>query len=179
MKIIALTGPKHSGKTSVGRLLAALCAADFVDLDARIEARSGLSPRQLYERGPEVFREAEAQALAALIAETAPSPGRMILATGGGIIDNPAAMEALRAAARLVCLDTDAATAWRRIQRSAAGEGSLPPFLRGDDPKSAHRELHERRMAAYRHLADTCVSTAGQEPAAIAADLARVLCPPR
>jgi len=179
MEIIALTGPKHSGKTSVGRLLAVLCGAQFIDLDDRIQARSGRSPRQLYEQGPAVFREAEDQALTALIAETAALAGRMVLATGGGIIDNPAAMEKLRGSARLVCLDTDAATAWQRIRRSADREGSLPPFLRAVDPESAHRELHERRMSAYRSLADTSVSTAGREPTAIAADLARLLCPSR
>jgi shikimate kinase len=60
-------GPKHSGKTSVGLVLAALLAGEFIDLDALIETRTGKSPRLLYIEGPDIFKEAEAQALESLI----------------------------------------------------------------------------------------------------------------
>lgn len=66
-RIIVLVGPKHSGKTSVGLVLAALLAGEFIDLDALIETQRGKSPRLLYIEGPDIFREAETQALESLI----------------------------------------------------------------------------------------------------------------
>lgn len=174
---IVLVGPKHSGKSSVGRALAQLWGCDFIDLDEKITQRTGKTPRALYEEGREVFLEAEQQAAAELVtqATSRPGPKPLIVAAGGGLIDNPGALEVLKSRALLVSLEVDAATAWERIRRNAQGSLSLPPFLRTEDPEKTHRLLHERRTLGYKKVANYTISTEHKSPTLIAEELDRVL----
>jgi shikimate kinase len=169
---IVLIGPKHSGKTSAGKALAALLKGKFKDLDAFIEERTGKSPRELYREGPPVFRKAEAEALEALLeTESGDSlpPGKnfRIIAPGGGLADNPEALsrlQRLKPPPFLVYLEVSAETAWRRIELAAAESGEFPPFLKTANPKETHRELHERRARVYRELAGFSVRGEGKTP---------------
>jgi shikimate kinase len=182
MQLIILTGPKHSGKTSAGKELALLLSCGFVDLDDVIARQSGKSPRALFAEGPEIFRKAEEAALAAIL-ETggtgaAHGPSRLVIAAGGGIIDNPGALVLLQGAGApavpsgvLIFLDVSAETAWKRI----SGEGELPPFLNVENPQAAHRSLHERRSGAYRRLASFIVNAENKSPVEIAGEICCLL----
>jgi shikimate kinase len=171
---IMLVGPKHSGKTSVGKALAALCSGVFIDLDAVIAEHSGKSPRALYTEGPAVFRMAEAEALTFLL-ETQAASGTdaltptVIIAAGGGIIDNAAALALIETNKTLlpVYLDVSVETAWERI----AGAGELPPFLKTENPRDTHRTLHRQRAAAYRQFARLIIKAEGKSPRRIARDI--------
>ena len=182
-QMITLVGPKHTGKTYAGKALARLIGGRFVDLDELIEERTGRSPRALYEEGAEVFRTAEALAAEALIADRASAKeasearGRtmLVVAAGGGLVDNPRALEALRSSGRLVSLRISAKTAWARVAASAERTGSLPPFLRGDDPEGVHRALHERRTASYARVADFEIAAEDMNPSDLAEEIARTL----
>jgi shikimate kinase len=170
MGIILLTGPKHSGKTSAGRALASPGGA-FVDLDEFIEERTGKNPRALYREGAGVFRKAEAEALRTLLGKQAaePAEGVLIIAAGGGIIDNAEAAAVIEKQAGLVIvyLDVSPETAWERIRRG----GELPPFLDTPHPEETHRQLHRRRAEAYRKLASITIDAGGKSPAVIAAEI--------
>ncbi|MDR0654752.1 MAG: shikimate kinase [Treponema sp.] len=166
MGIILITGPKHSGKTSAGRALAALMKGPFIDLDELIAEREGKSPRELYREGPEVFRRAEAAALQSLLP---PGKACVILAAGGGLCDNPVALEFLKnPGISIVFLETSAETAWNRIKEAA---GELPPFLDTGNPQETHRLLHERRSAAYHSLAQIHIRAEGKSPEQMAAEI--------
>jgi shikimate kinase len=166
MAFFVLVGPKHSGKTSTGRELARLLGLPFFDLDALIEERAGQSPRNLYRAGPAIFRAAEAEALAWLLGRE--SGG--VLAAGGGIIDNPAAMALLQdPALSTVYLEVSAETAWQRI----AG-GELPPFLQAETMEKSrekHRLLHEQRSRAYGEFARISVAAGVKTPVETAEEL--------
>ncbi|MDR3335579.1 MAG: shikimate kinase [Treponema sp.] len=168
---IVLIGPKHSGKTSAGKALAALLKGKFKDLDAVIGERTGKSPRELYREGPLVFRKAEAEALEALFGDV---PSRRIIATGGGLADNCEALsllQKLKPPPFLVYLEVPAETAWRRIELAAAKSGEFPPFLKTANPKETHRELHERRAIVYRELAGLSVRGEGKTPEELAEEI--------
>jgi shikimate kinase len=167
MRFIILLGPKHSGKTSVSRALAPLLSCNFVDLDDYITQRTGKLPRALYLEGPEIFRAAETDALAALFETEMPSP--LVIASGGGLIDNPDALALLKknASAVSVFLDVSAKTAWERI----SSDNELPPFLKTENPKETHRSLHERRAAAYRQLASLVIDADNKTPGEIAREI--------
>jgi O-acetyl-ADP-ribose deacetylase (regulator of RNase III)/shikimate kinase len=174
-RIILLTGPKHSGKTSIGRVLAPLLSGEFTDLDELIENQTGTSPRELYKKGVPVFRDAEFTALESLLAHTG-QPGETsirVIAAGGGIIDNPLVMARLGQADQmvLVCLELRAETAWERIRLTAEKTGELPPFLTTENPRDTHRLLHERRTAAYRKAADMIILAEQKTPEMIAGEI--------
>ena len=99
-KPIGLTGFMGSGKTTIGRLLAQHLGWHFVDLDTRIEERTGLSIPAIFERlGEPAFREMEYEALERSLGEAAESGRRAVLALGGGTIAQPRSLALLRSAA--------------------------------------------------------------------------------
>lgn len=170
IRFIVLLGPKHSGKTSAGKALASLLSCEFVDLDDYIARRSGKSPRALFIEGPEIFRKAEAEALAALFEAKPTKPSSpLIIASGGGIADNPDALALLKnnTVTISVFLDVSAQIAWERISRA----GELPPFLKTENPEETHRSLHERRAATYRQLASLSINAEGKNSRAIAEEI--------
>jgi shikimate kinase len=183
MNAIILTGPKHSGKTSAGRALAALASGVFADLDKYIEEQTGKSPRTLYREGPGVFRNAETKALETLLRDgEGGAAGPRIIAAGGGLIDNAEALslpEIAAAAVYTVYIEVSAETAWERILRASKTEG-LPPFLDPGNPRETHRVLHQRRAGAYRAWARFTVRGGGKTPEEIAGEIAGIfgLLPP-
>jgi shikimate kinase len=185
--LILITGPKHSGKSAAGACLAELLGAQFVDLDELVERQTGKSPRSLFKEGPGVFRQAEARALASILSATPPGKaGRgdsRVVATGGGIVDNPGALELLLRQdfsgndAAMVYLKVPADTAWERIRRAAQESGEWPAFLNGETPRETNAALHEHRGAAYSAIASLTVNGEGKTPEAIAREIALRLAP--
>ncbi|MDR1363766.1 MAG: shikimate kinase, partial [Spirochaetaceae bacterium] len=140
--LLVLTGPKHSGKSSAGRALQEILGWGFVDVDALIEEREGVSARVLYGRGRDIFQKAEEEAVISLQTGFTADKG-LIVAAGGGLSDNEGAVTSLvrNPLAVFVYLEVDSGTAWDRIKKS----GGLPAFLDVEDPEAAHALLHERR----------------------------------
>jgi shikimate kinase len=190
-KLILITGPKHAGKTASGAFLAGLLGAEFVDLDELVERQTGRSPRSLFKEGPEVFRQAEAQALAGILSLTLRgTAGRgqdggaaWVVAAGGGLADNAGALELLRQPGfsgddmAIVCLEVAADTAWERIRRTAQETGEWPAFLNGENPRETNAALHARRSDAYRKLATLTVNGEGKSPETLGREIAIRLAP--
>ncbi len=148
---IILIGPPGSGKSSVGRLVAAQLNVGFRDLDDDVEREHGLAAGELVvELGREAFQELEVRLLATVLAE---HDG--VLALGGGTPTAPGAAELL-APHRVVFLDVELDDLLRR-------EGLLPlhPWLM-PNPRAHLRTLLEQRRPTYEAVADATVSTAGR-----------------
>ncbi|MEI9981481.1 MAG: shikimate kinase [Edaphobacter sp.] len=80
LRRIVLTGFMGAGKSTVGRLLAARVNWTFLDLDVHLEARTGATIPQLFERHGEAhFRRLESAALASALGRN-----HTVLALGGG-----------------------------------------------------------------------------------------------
>lgn len=136
-----LVGFMGSGKTTVGRLLADLVGWEFLDLDARIEERTGRSVAELFrEHGEASFRAEELSA-----ALEAGARRRLVIAAGGGAFAQDATREALR---------RGALTAWLRCPLAAL-LARIPAD--GTRPLAGSREtisaLYAEREPSYR-LAD-------------------------
>jgi shikimate kinase len=81
-KNLVLVGFMGSGKSSVGRLVAAAHGVDFIDLDQRIEEMTGQSIEAIFEQQGEArFRNFESAALARALAD-----GGIVIAVGGGAV---------------------------------------------------------------------------------------------
>ena len=83
---IALIGPRASGKSTVGKLLAERLGVPFVDLDTHLATRVGADSAgaHLLDVGEARFREDEADALRDALLGTQ----RGVLATGGGVVEH-------------------------------------------------------------------------------------------
>ena len=159
--IIALVGPKHCGKTTLARELAQRLSQDWYDTDDMITQLTGLSPRELFQRSIEEFRAAEYKALTTILEK---GKEGCIVATGGGIIDNPPAWELLQEKTTIVFLEVSAEEAWQRILNSQGATGRLPPFLQTEKPRETHRILHLRRNKAYAESAHYLIRDEGKSP---------------
>jgi len=160
---IALLGLRCSGKTTVGRLLARELVLPFVDLDEET-LRAGRyagwhvgSVGELLERaGRAVFRDLEAGALRRALE---PSP-RLVLATGGGVVERADNRVWLRRVARCVYLEVPLDVLARRL----ASDPAPRPALLGEDPVAELAALLARREPHYRALAESVVEC-GDAPA--------------
>jgi len=156
-----LIGLRGSGKTTLGRLLAARREVPFVDLDDRTIAAAGHASVSAMFRavGEPAFRQAERAALeAALAADTAAGS---VIALGGGTPTAPGAREMLAAARdagwiRIVLLEAPPTVLGARLS-VAPGDR---PLLIGADFAEEATLLAGRRMPAYRALAQATVTTA-------------------
>jgi shikimate kinase len=134
---IVLIGMPGSGKSSVGRRLAAKLGLTFVDADAKIEeAAGGMSIADIFAtHGEPYFRAGEAKVIARIL-----ESGRQVLATGGGAFMNPLTRAQIRAHGISVWLKADFGVLLRRIKR----KNERPLFQNGDYEGTLRRLLDER-----------------------------------
>lgn len=79
---VYLVGPRASGKTTVGKALAARAGWNFEDTDATLTATAGMTVEQIVEReGWDGFRRRETEALRATLDRDG-----LVVATGGGMV---------------------------------------------------------------------------------------------
>jgi len=113
---VYLVGFMGSGKTTVGRRLAARLGVPFLDLDEAFEAMAGATIRQTFEtRGEAWFRDREAQ----LLRGTADLPA-VVVALGGGTFVFPDNAAFVRRHGVSVFLDVPFETLARRLQGKTA-----------------------------------------------------------
>lgn len=163
---VVLVGPMGSGKSHVGRLLAARLGLDFADVDARIEADAGMPiPAIFGSEGEAGFRARESRVLADMLGR----PGQVI-ATGGGAVLDAGNRAAIRCAGLVVYLQVDLAEQLRRL----AGDASRP-LLDVDDRARRLAELQAQREPLYREVANVVFQTSQRSAADVAEALAALI----
>jgi shikimate kinase len=158
-----------SGKTSVGRVLAARWHVTLRDTDHDVEAREGRSIADLFATdGEEVFRRLEHEAVVAALHEHAG-----VLAVGGGAVlraDTQRALaEYVGAGGAVVFLDVSPDAAAPRV-----GGGATRPLL-ADDPRGRWVEIMAARRPAYEAVSTVRVLTDGCTPTQVAREVERRL----
>jgi len=163
---IFLVGPMGSGKSAVGRQLAALLGLEFADSDAEIERQTGVDVRYIFEREGEAgFRSREAEVIDALTMQ----PG-MLVATGGGAVLDERNRERLRSRGCVVYLRTSVDQQLARTRRS-----TQRPLLNNADPRGTLERLMEQRSPLYAEVADLAVDTDGRKVASVVDEIVRRL----
>ena len=132
------------------RALARKTGLPLFDTDEIVSKRFGLSVTEIFVRlGEEEFRDAETEALRQL-SESAPA----IIVTGGGIVLRPENVKMLRELGKVVNLEADEETLFRRISRRATR-----PLLQTENPRATLTELLRVRDPLYRAAADVRLDT--------------------
>lgn len=169
-KAIILMGIKHCGKSTQGRLLSQYLDCPFYDTDDLITARTGKTPRALYvQDGVSAFMQAEAEACQQLatIVGSEEYTG-CVIATGGGICNNQAAIDILSRIGVCIFLRADEKLAADRIVREAhvTADGTLqnlPAYIAKENPQSlddvraAFHRFYEDRVAVYKKICSVSV----------------------
>ena len=156
-----LVGFMATGKTTVGRILAARLGWKLVDLDEVIVRDAGQSVPRIFEtEGEAGFRAREARALGEVSRER-----KIVVATGGGAACREDNLRAMLAAGRVVAL---AITPEEAVRRARGGAGR--PLLAGADPLAAATALLAARSPFYAR-AHLTVDTVGRAPEDVADDV--------
>ncbi len=138
---LVLVGFMGTGKSALGRRVAARAGAPFLEMDAELERRAGKSIARIFaEDGEPAFREMESR----LAAEWGRGSGAVI-SCGGGVVLREENLRALGANGRLVCLTARPEVILERTSRSRKR-----PLLAGEDPA---RKIHEMLAARGPHYA--------------------------
>lgn len=156
MKNIVLIGMPGTGKSVVGRALAARLGYGFVDLDDLIVERAGKTlPEILRQDGLEAFYALEEAVGTSLEREDT------VVATGGSMVLYPAAMEHLRQNGVAVWLETPLSQIDDRMPEDLTDRGIAAPA------GMTLRQIYEERQPLYAQYADViAVSLEGAEETA-------------
>jgi len=148
-KNVVLIGFSGTGKSSAGLILAKRARMRFLDTDIEIEKRYNLSVAGIFSLyGERFFRLAEAEVTAGL-----PRTG-CVVAAGGGIVVNEAAMAPLKNGT-VIYLRADAHTINARLKNDA----TRPLLNTGDKLKTA-AGLIQKRAPLYERYADIIIDAA-------------------
>ena len=162
MSRVLLIGMMATGKTTVGRAVAARTGWPYVDNDELVVQDTGLSARDLLARdGEPALRSAESRVLATLLA----LPEPLVAGVPGGVVLDPADRARLRTGGHVVWLRATVPTLVERV-----GDASDRPWL-GDDPAAALARLAAMRGPLYAEVATQVVDVDGRAPDDLAAEI--------
>ena len=151
---IALIGMRGAGKSTLGRMLAEDLRMPFIELNRSIERLAGCSVSEIHSLyGASAYRRYELRALEDSIA----SHPRAVLATGGGLVVEPATFEMLR---------THCFTVWLRAtpedhMKRVIAQGDMRPMAGNTEAMGDLKRILAGREEFYA-LADVNFDTSGK-----------------
>ena len=159
---VALTGFMATGKSTVGLLAAEKLDFEFIDTDDLIEKRWGKSIADIFlEEGEQAFRKKEER----IAAELGERRG-LVIATGGGMMQNPANVKAFKRRGQIYCLTASAGTILERISND---QDVIRPLVQVDDPAKRIQELITARQKVYDQFIQ--IDTTDKTPEQVVAEL--------
>jgi 3-dehydroquinate synthase len=169
---IVLVGFMGSGKTEVGRSLAEQTKRTLIDVDEVLEAEGASIPEIFAAEGEKGFRERERRTIEKL------SRARgAVIATGGGVVLDPANVRALKRAGVVVYLKTGVEELVRRLEGT-----TNRPLLRLAEGPPTKAELRRRvggllaeRTPLYESAADHIIGCDGRRIQDVAEEIVRRL----
>jgi shikimate kinase len=159
---VVLVGLMGSGKSTIGRRLAARLERGFVDTDAALVEIADRPISDIFATDGEAgFRAMEADVLEELLEHHEPT----VIASGGGVVLREDSRQRLRAPeVTVVWLDASPAFLASRVEHK-----HHRPLLAGDEPvRAVLARLHTERAPLYAEVADITIDVEpfgeGEEP---------------
>lgn len=149
---IVLIGFMGSGKTTIGRKLAAKLDYRFVDMDIEIETKAGMKITEIFSK----YGEAEFRKMESRICEELSKAKNCVIATGGGVIKNDKNMELLKENGIVLYIKATPEHVYRNIKND-----TTRPLLQCEDKLAKIKELMEERKPLYESKNDITFDVSG------------------
>lgn len=153
---LILIGYRGTGKSTVGKIVAEILNFKWIETDAKITDRAGMSIPEIVKRNSwDYFRELESQVILELC-----TMDQTVIDCGGGVVTRPENVKALKQSGVVFLLKADIKDILRRISSS-----SQRPSLTGD--KSFIDEVEQvlkEREPLYLAAADCVIDTSRDTP---------------
>lgn len=157
---IVLIGYRGTGKSSVGTILGNRLGMDCVGMDTRIIKKAGMSIPKIVEKyGWAGFRDMESEVVRQLC-----EFDHLVIDTGGGVIERPENIEALRANGFIFWLKASVDTIIARIHEDT----QRPALTSGKTFTEEVEEVLKQRIPKYKMAAQFEIDTDNLTPDQIA-----------
>lgn len=176
MKVV-LIGYRATGKSTVGKMLAARLNVDFRDTDAMIEESMDMPVKEIVAlHGWEYFRSKERDIIKSLVKKE-----DCVIATGGGVVlfrENVDLLkqnvDLLKQASVMVWLNAPLRDIVERLKQDAQNEATRPPLTSGNIVQETIDTMR-KRFPLYERSADYVVDTLSKTPGQITEEIYQYL----
>ncbi len=161
---IVLIGFMGAGKTTVGKLLAKKLQLGILETDTEIIKHSRYkSVNEIFnKKGEAFFRELEHEVILSFAEKS-----NHIISCGGGVINNPANIKALKKNGKIIYLSAYFETIVKRLH----GQHSRPLFQNKENAK----KLCLQRLPLYKNYADEVIKTDNLTPEEVAESIVKLI----